>query len=186
LFASAPSRVVNVSSMVHTIGKFDWDDMQLERHYNKWLAYGRSKMANLLFTYELARRLDARGANVVAVACHPGYAATNLQAVGPRLSGSPVSEALMALGNAVFAQSAAAGAWPTLRAATAPDVRSGDFYGPSGPMHMMGAPQKQASHRRSYDKTDASRLWDASVKLTGVAYAELPASATDGVVGQVA
>jgi NAD(P)-dependent dehydrogenase (short-subunit alcohol dehydrogenase family) len=185
LLASGPSRVVNVSSMVHTMGKFDWNDLQLEHRYSKWMSYGRSKLANLFFTYELARRLEARGAPVLSVACHPGYAATNLQSVGPRLSGSAVSGALMALGNAVFAQTAAAGAWPTLRAATAPDVQNGDFYGPSGPMHMAGAPEKQASHRRSYDKGEAARLWEASVKLTGVSYAELQ-PATDGVVGQVA
>jgi|HubBroStandDraft_1064217.scaffolds.fasta_scaffold35337_1 NAD(P)-dependent dehydrogenase (short-subunit alcohol dehydrogenase family) len=186
LLASAPSRVVNVSSMVHVMGKFDWDDLQMERRYDKWLSYARSKMANLLFTYELARRLQARGAGVIAVACHPGYAATNLQSVGPRLSGSALGKAFMAVGNAVFAQSAAAGAWPTLLAATGPDVRGGDFYGPAGPMHMTGVPKKHASHRRSYDKGDAARLWDASVKLTGVTFAELPAAAADGVVGQVA
>ena len=127
--AGAPSRIVNVSSMVHTIGRFDWSDLQMERRYSKWLAYGRSKLANLLFTYELARRLEARGAPVIAVACHPGYAATNLQAVGPKMTGSAFGQAVMAIGNSVFAQSAEAGAWPTLRAATAPDVRSGDFTG---------------------------------------------------------
>jgi NAD(P)-dependent dehydrogenase (short-subunit alcohol dehydrogenase family) len=186
LLASAPSRIVNVSSMVHTIGRFDWDDLQMERHYNKWLSYGRSKLANLLFTYELSRRLLARGAKVLAVACHPGYAATNLQAVGPRMTGSVLGKAFMNIGNSIFAQSAAAGAWPTLRAATAPGVHSGDFYGPAGPMHMMGAPMKHASNRRSYSKDDARRLWDASVKLTGVTYAELPPVDADGVVGQVA
>ena len=186
LLASAPSRVVNVSSMVHTIGKFDWRDMQLERRYSKWGAYARSKLANLFFTYELSRRLEARGAHVIAVACHPGYAATNLQSVGPQLSGSPVAKAFMAFSNAVFAQSAAAGAWPTLRAATAPDVHGGDYYGPDGPMHMLGSPIKHASHRRSYDRDAALRLWDESARLTGVAYPELPAAGTNGVVGQVA
>jgi NAD(P)-dependent dehydrogenase (short-subunit alcohol dehydrogenase family) len=186
LLASAPSRVVNVSSMVHTIGRFDWNDLAMERRYSKWLAYGRSKLANLLFTYELARRLDARGARVVAAACHPGYAATNLQAVGPKMTGSTFGQTLMAFGNSVFAQSAEAGAWPTLRAATAPDVHGGDFYGPAGPMHMAGAPVKHASHRRAYDKGESARLWEASVKLTGVTYAELPAPSIDGVVGQVA
>jgi NAD(P)-dependent dehydrogenase (short-subunit alcohol dehydrogenase family) len=186
LLASAPSRIVNVSSMVHTMGRFDWGDLQMERHYGKWPAYARSKMANLLFTYELSRRLQARGAKVLAVACHPGYAATNLQSVGPAMTGSAIGKAMMSIGNSILAQSAAAGAWPTLRAATAPDVRSGDFYGPGGPMHIAGAPIKHASHRRSYSKGDARRLWDASVELTGVSFAELPPVDLDGAVGQVA
>jgi NAD(P)-dependent dehydrogenase (short-subunit alcohol dehydrogenase family) len=176
LVESAPARVVSVSSMAHTMGKFgalDAADLRLERGYTKWGAYGRSKLANLLFAYELERRLEGRFPGVISVACHPGYAATNLQAVGPEMSGSVVGKALMTFGNAIFAQSAAAGALPTLYAATAPDVRGGDFIGPGGPFKMIGAPVKQRSNRASRDLDAARKLWDTSVRLTGVDYALL-------------
>jgi NAD(P)-dependent dehydrogenase (short-subunit alcohol dehydrogenase family) len=167
------ARIVNVSSMAHTMGKFDASDLQLEHSYSKWPAYGRSKLANLLFTYELGRRLEASGLGVVAVACHPGYAATNLQSVGPEMSGSVVAKVLMSLGNSVLAQSASRGALPTLYAAVAEDVHTGDFIGPDGPMHMVGFPVKQRSNRLSHDKVVAKSLWDASVQLTGVTYTTL-------------
>ncbi len=172
---SVPSRVVNVSSMAHTMGTFDASDMPLERGYAKWAAYGRSKLANLLFTYELERKLEASHPEVIAVACHPGYANTNLQSVGPEMSGSVVGKAFMAISNALFAQSAQRGALPTLYAATARDVHGGDFIGPDGPFHAMGAPKKQRSNRRSYDHDLAKSLWEASVRATGVDYALLSA-----------
>ena len=106
----AAPRVVNVSSAAHTIGKIRFDDLQGERHYHRWLAYGQSKLANLLFTYELQRRLRASGSKVLALACHPGYAATNLQHVGPQLAGNPFLGLMTRLGNALMAQSAEAGA----------------------------------------------------------------------------
>jgi NAD(P)-dependent dehydrogenase (short-subunit alcohol dehydrogenase family) len=171
LLESAPSRVVTVSSMAHTMGKFgalDANDLLLQTGYTKWGAYGRSKLANLLFAYELQRRLEARSSSVLSVACHPGYAATNLQAVGPQMTNSTLEKAFMSIGNAVLAQSAAAGALPTLYAATAPDVRGGDYIGPGGPFKMIGAPVKQKSNRASHDAQAASKLWDTSVKLTGV------------------
>jgi NAD(P)-dependent dehydrogenase (short-subunit alcohol dehydrogenase family) len=180
LAESAPSRIVTVSSMAHTMGKFgalDAADLRLDDGYSKWGAYGRSKLANLLFAYELERRLEGRFPGVISVACHPGYAATNLQSVGPEMSGSAVGKALMTLGNAVFAQSAAAGALPTLYAATAEDVRGGDFIGPGGPFKMMGAPIKQRSNRASRDAEAARKLWDVSVQLTGVDFATLRAAA---------
>jgi NAD(P)-dependent dehydrogenase (short-subunit alcohol dehydrogenase family) len=171
LIESAPSRVVTVSSMVHTMGTFgalDERDLLLQTGYTKWGAYGRSKLANLLFAYELERRLEARFPSVLSVACHPGYAATNLQAVGPQMTNSAVGKAFMSIGNAVFAQSAAGGALPTLYAATAPDVHGGDYIGPGGAFKMAGAPVKQKSSRASHDAQAASKLWDTSVKLTGV------------------
>jgi NAD(P)-dependent dehydrogenase (short-subunit alcohol dehydrogenase family) len=171
LVESAPSRVVTVSSMAHTMGKFgalDDRDLLLQTGYTKWGAYGRSKLANLLFAYELGRRLEARFPAVLSVACHPGYAATNLQAVGPQMTNSVLGKALMSIGNAVLAQSAAAGALPTLYAATAPDVREGDFVGPGGPFKVIGAPVKQRSNRASHDAEAARKLWETSVKLTGV------------------
>jgi NAD(P)-dependent dehydrogenase (short-subunit alcohol dehydrogenase family) len=180
LVESTPSRVVTVSSVVHTTGKFgplDASDVNLERGYTKWAAYGRSKLANLLFAYELERRLEAHFPSVISVACHPGYAATNLQSVGPEMSGSLVAKTFMAIGNAVMAQSAANGALPTLYAATAAGVQGGDYIGPGGPFKMMGAPVKQRSSRLSHDPETARKLWDVSVQLTGVTFAPLLRSA---------
>jgi NAD(P)-dependent dehydrogenase (short-subunit alcohol dehydrogenase family) len=171
LVESAPSRVVTVSSKAHAMGKFgtlDENDLLLQTGYTKWGAYGRSKLANLLFAYELERRLEASFPSVLSVACHPGYAATNLQAVGPQMTNSALGKAFMSIGNAVFAQSAAAGALPTLYAATASDVRGGDYIGPGGPFKIVGAPAKQKSNRASHDTQAAGKLWDTSVRLTGV------------------
>jgi NAD(P)-dependent dehydrogenase (short-subunit alcohol dehydrogenase family) len=179
LAESAPSRIVTVSSMAHTFGKFgtlDANDLLLQTGYTKWGAYGRSKLANLLFAYELQRRLEARLPKVLSVACHPGYAATNLQAVGPTMTNSAFGKMFMSIGNAVFAQSAGAGALPTLYAATMPDVQSGDFIGPGGPFKMIGAPVKQGSNRASRNADAARKLWDTSVQLTGVDFALLRAS----------
>jgi NAD(P)-dependent dehydrogenase (short-subunit alcohol dehydrogenase family) len=162
-----------VSSTVHRIGRIDFDDLQGERSYGKWGAYAQSKLANLLFAYELARRLAARGAGVLSVACHPGYAATNLQFVGPRLAGSSLAERIMRLGNRLFSQDAAHGALPTLYAAAAPDVANGDFIGPDGFMENRGYPKKVRSSARSHDPDAARRLWEVSEKLTGVSYEAL-------------
>jgi NAD(P)-dependent dehydrogenase (short-subunit alcohol dehydrogenase family) len=176
LIESAPSRVVTVSSLAHAMGRFgalDANDLMLGQRYTKWGAYGRSKLANLLFAYELERRLRHTFPSVISVACHPGYAATNLQAVGPEMTGSALDKTAMALGNLLFAQSARAGALPTLYAAVASDVRGGDFVGPGGLFHIAGAPKKQRSNARSHDRDAARKLWDTSVQLTGVDYAIL-------------
>jgi NAD(P)-dependent dehydrogenase (short-subunit alcohol dehydrogenase family) len=181
LAESAPSRIVTVSSMAHTFGRFgalDANDLLLQTGYTKWGAYGRSKLANLLFAYELQRRLAGRFPKVASVACHPGYAATNLQAVGPTMTNSAFGKMFMSIGNAVFAQSAGAGALPTLYAATAPDVQSGDYIGPGGPFKMIGAPVKQRSNRTSRDADAARKLWDTSVQLTGVDFAPLRPTAS--------
>jgi NAD(P)-dependent dehydrogenase (short-subunit alcohol dehydrogenase family) len=185
LVESAPSRIVTVSSLAHTMGKFgalDASDLLLQTGYTKWGAYGRSKLANLLFAYELERRLEARFPSVLSVACHPGYAATNLQQVGPQMTNSTLGKAFMSVGNALLAQSAAAGALPTLFAATAPEVRGGDFVGPGGPFKMIGAPVKQRSNHASHDAHAAARLWDTSVKLTGVDFALLQPEAPRAAV----
>ncbi len=171
--AGAGARVVTVSSTMHRAGRIDFDDLQLRRRYSPWGAYGQSKLANLLFAYELGRRLDAAGWSLVSLAAHPGYAATELQATGPRMSGSRGMERLMEWANRHFAQSAEMGAWPTLRAATSPDAKSGEYIGPGGFMEMWGEPVPVRSNRRSHDRDAARRLWDASVTLTGVDYAAL-------------
>ncbi len=164
------SRVVTVSSGAHRIGRIRLDDLNWQQGYRKWAAYGQSKLANLLFAYELQRRFEAARANTASVACHPGYAATNLQAVGPQMQGSSRMERLMELGNRLAAQSAHMGALPTLYAATAPDVAGGDFIGPDGFGQTWGHPKKVQSNRRSHDRTVAAGLWQLSEKLTGVVY----------------
>jgi NAD(P)-dependent dehydrogenase (short-subunit alcohol dehydrogenase family) len=156
--------------MVHTLANIDIDDLNSERRpYRRWIAYARSKTANLLFTHELARRLAAVGSDVVAAAAHPGYASTNLQTAGPRLEGRKGAERFMEIGNRIFGQSAEAGALPTLYAATAPGVLPDSFTGPGVAM-WRGAPAK--SWRAGWTVNDAAgeRLWAASEQLTGVTY----------------
>ena len=116
-------RVVTVSSSAHRFGRMDFDDLQSAQAYQKWRAYGQSKLANILFALELHRRAGDAGVDMRSIAVHPGYAATNLQSVGPQMSGSRFGVAMMSVVNRVLAQSAEAGAWPTLMAATDPDVR---------------------------------------------------------------
>ncbi|WP_435361482.1 oxidoreductase [Haloarchaeobius sp. DFWS5] len=165
------ARVVTQSSGLHERGEMDFDDLQGEKHYDEWDAYAQSKLANVLFAYELDRRLDdADIENVLSVACHPGYAATNLQRRGPEQSGSTLRLIGMKVANAVMAQSAAKGALPMLYAATAYEVAGGEYYGPGGLMDMRGYPEKQHSSTRSYDQEAAARLWDVSTELTGVTY----------------
>jgi NAD(P)-dependent dehydrogenase (short-subunit alcohol dehydrogenase family) len=172
LKASGPSRVVNVSSMAHTMGEIYFDDLMGEQTYKKWKRYGQSKLANLLFTYELDRRLKAAGvADVAVTACHPGYAATNLQFVGAQQQGSRFKEKMMAFGNALLAQSAEMGALPTVYAAVAPEAASGDYIGPKGWMGgMRGYPTKVKSNDRSHDEVAAAKLWEVSEALTGVPF----------------
>jgi NAD(P)-dependent dehydrogenase (short-subunit alcohol dehydrogenase family) len=173
LLATPGARVVNVSSGAHRVGAIHFDDLQWEHGYRKWAAYGQSKLANLLFTYELQRKLSAAGANVIALACHPGYAATNLQTAGPRMEGSTWMESLSGFANRVAAQSAAMGALPTLYAATAPDVSGGDYIGPDGIGELWGHPKKVQSNRRSHDTAVAAKLWEISEELTSVRYTAL-------------
>jgi NAD(P)-dependent dehydrogenase (short-subunit alcohol dehydrogenase family) len=170
LLAASRARVVTVSSGFHRLAQIRFDDPQWERGYAKWPAYGQSKVANLLFTYELQRRLAARSSGVISVAAHPGYASTNLQFAGPRMEGSSLAERLSAIGNRLFAQSAAAGALPQLHAATAPGVQGGDYFGPSSMGELWGAPRKVTSNAHSRDAAVAARLWELSERLTGVRY----------------
>jgi NAD(P)-dependent dehydrogenase (short-subunit alcohol dehydrogenase family) len=166
------ARVVTVSSGLHEEGEIVLDRLNPDLDdYDRWDAYARSKLANLLFAYELNRRLRAAGhEDVCSVACHPGWAATNLQRRGPEQDGSRLKLALFTLANYLFAQDAARGAWPTLYAATSPDVRGGDYVGPSGFMNARGPPAGQRSSPESYDRDDAARLWEYSEKATGVTY----------------
>ncbi|WP_372349913.1 oxidoreductase [Streptomyces sp. KL116D] len=167
LLDAPAARVVTVSSALHALADLDPGDLNSEQGYRRWIAYARSKTANLLFVHELARRAAAAGAALVAAAAHPGYAATSLQARGARLEGRKGMERFYAVGNRVFAQSAEGGALPTLYAATAPGVRGDDFYGPRV-MMWRGAPGR--SWRASWTRGDVAgeRLWAASERLTGV------------------
>lgn len=171
LLQRAPAgRVATMSSGMHLFGKMAFEDLQAERSYGKWTAYAQSKLANLLFAYELQRRLAAAGSKVISVAAHPGYAATNLQAVGPEMAGSRLWARIMPAANRILAQSAAMGALPMLYAATSPDVRGGDYLGPDGWLGQSGFPKRVASNARSHDRGAAARLWAMSAQLTGIDY----------------
>jgi NAD(P)-dependent dehydrogenase (short-subunit alcohol dehydrogenase family) len=163
LLPHVTGRVVTVSSSAHRVGKVDFDDLNWEhRRYRPWLAYGQSKLANLLFTSELQRRLTAAGSPVLAVAAHPGYAATNLQSH----SNSRFWDLAMArVGNAVFAQRDSTGALPTLFAAFA-DIPGDSFAGPGGFQEMRGAPRLVGRSKRAQDADVARRLWEVSEELT--------------------
>ncbi len=167
LLPSITGRVVTVSSGAHHSGRIDFDDLNWERRrYRRWRAYGQSKLANLLFTAELQRRLTEAGSKVRSLAAHPGYAATNLQSH----SGSRLMEfAMGSLGNRLLAQDAAAGALPTLYAATA-DLPGNTFVGPSGFAGLRGAPAPCPRSRAARDPETARRLWQVSETLTGVRY----------------
>ncbi len=171
LLAVPQARVVTVSSGAHRPGVINFDDLQSERGYQRWRVYSQSKLANLLFAYELQRRLEAAGAKAISVGVQPGYVATNLQAAGPRMEGSRLNEMLMGFGNRLFAGTAAQGATPTVYAATSPEVNGCDYIGPLGRGKKHGIPSKQWSTKRSYDVDSARRLWDVSETLTGVKYA---------------
>jgi NAD(P)-dependent dehydrogenase (short-subunit alcohol dehydrogenase family) len=170
------SRVVTISSAAHKVGAIRFDDLLAHKSYFSWRAYAQSKLANLLFAYELQRRLAASHLTTISVAAHPGYASTNLQAVGPQQSGNKVMGMLMNLGNLAFGQTADDGALPQLYAATAPDVEGGCFYGPSRLMESRGAPKRVDSTSRSKDPRLAARLWSVSEDLTNVRYDGLGAA----------
>jgi NAD(P)-dependent dehydrogenase (short-subunit alcohol dehydrogenase family) len=162
------SRVVNVSSLAHRMGRIDFDDLQSDRRYRAWPAYGQSKLANLLFTFELQRRLAAAGVGTLALAAHPGVSNTNLTSSSGGLL-NRVAEWSRPLSRFVL-QDAGSGALPTLRAAVDPDARGGEYYGPDGFMEYRGHPVKVDSTARAKDAGAARRLWDVSVELTGVGY----------------
>jgi NAD(P)-dependent dehydrogenase (short-subunit alcohol dehydrogenase family) len=159
-------RVVTVSSTGHRMGSIDFDDLNWERKpYRAWRAYGQSKLANLLFTSELQRRLTAAGSGVLATAAHPGYASTNLQFHSQRR----LFDLVGALGNRLLAQDEAGGSLPTLYAAVA-DIPGNSFAGPGGFMEQRGAPKLVGRSSAAKDTGVAARLWDVSEELTGVRF----------------
>ncbi|WP_433504377.1 oxidoreductase [Pseudonocardia halophobica] len=160
-------RVVTLSSLMHRIGRIDLDDLNWERRrYQRWLAYGQSKLADLMFAYELQHRFVAAGSLLRSVAAHPGYAATNLQT-----RTGTVQDRFMAVANRVVAQDAAGGALPTLYAATVPDLPGGTYVGPGGPGETRGAPRPVGSGRASHDRAVQRALWERAEALTGVSIA---------------
>ena len=166
LLEQITGRVVNVSSSAHRTGRIDFDDLNWEhKPYRAWSAYGQSKLANLLFTAELQRRLTEAGSDVIATAAHPGYAATNLQFH----SGKRLQDLVSHLGNALLGQSEEGGALPTLYAATA-DIPGNSFAGPSGFMEARGHAKLVGRTSAAKDMDTARRLWEVSEELTGVSF----------------
>jgi NAD(P)-dependent dehydrogenase (short-subunit alcohol dehydrogenase family) len=160
------SRVVTVSSIGHRIlAKIHFDDLQADRSYNRVAAYGQSKLANLMFTYELQRRLTLKGAPTVALAAHPGGSNTELTRNIPGVI-KPIADVVWPL----FSQSAEMGALPTLRAATDPAAQGGQYYGPDGIGEQRGHPKVVQSSKQSHDEAQQRRLWEVSEELTGVTY----------------
>jgi len=164
------SRIVNVSSLMHKFGKINFDDLNWEKSYSKWTAYSQSKLANLLFTLELDRRLKSVGKQTKAMASHPGYASTNLQTRGGEMEGSKANVAVNNLMNKIIAQPAWKGALPSLYAATSPKAESGKFYGPSGLGAVRGYPVEEKVNPKFTDPETSKKLWEASEKLTGIKF----------------
>ena len=155
------ARIVTVSSNTHRMGVMDFDNLNWEHDYNPQQAYSRTKLANLLFTYELQRRLAVAEKNTLSVAAHPGWSRTNLMRY---------SNAFGRFIDRVFGQSPKMGALPSLYAATSPDVRGGEYFGPGGFNGMRGYPTLAESNDRSHDEEAARRLWTVSEELTHVTY----------------
>jgi NAD(P)-dependent dehydrogenase (short-subunit alcohol dehydrogenase family) len=173
LLPAITDRVVTVASGAHRAGSIRLDDLNWEQgSYHRWRAYGQSKLANLLFTSELQRRLDAAGSNVRTVAAHPGWAATNLQ----NRTENRLQNAVMAIGNKVVAQSDEMGALPTLYAATQ-DVPGNSYVGPDGFQEQRGHPTLVGRSGAARDTETAEKLWTLSEELTGVAFPLAPAVA---------
>ncbi|MCX4161492.1 MULTISPECIES: SDR family oxidoreductase [Paraburkholderia] len=176
LRAGRDVRVVNVSSGAHRIqADIHFDDLQWERSYRPWPAYAQSKLAMLLFAFELQRRSDTHGWGLTCNACHPGYALTGLQSAGPGLGSNgrrTLIERLSAALGPYVAQSAAGGALPTLFAATSPDAKPAGYYGPQGRFELKGPVGDAIVGEKARDKSLATRLWDVSGPLVGVQWTE--------------
>ncbi len=170
LKAAPAARIVTVASVAHRGTKgFDLEDPQwLKNPYRKNEAYARSKLANLLFTFELSRRLKASGSHVLAVASHPGYSATGI--VDAATAGSSLKRFLANLGNTLIAQPADRGALPSLYAASMADMQSGEYIGPHGFLQFRGWPTRVDSSAATLDIEKARGLWALSEQLTGVRY----------------
>lgn len=166
LMRTAGARIVTVSSFAHESGRIDFDDLQRERRYTPYGAYGQSKLANVLFMLELDRRLRRARAGPLSVGVHPGFVSTSLQATGPFLCTKKLSAWLVLAAVRLIGQSARVGAEPQLFAATAPGVEGGDYFGPR--YRICGHPVPSTMAPQARDEAVAARLWDISKQLTGV------------------
>ena len=164
------SRLVTVGSLAHRYGDIHFDDLMSEKHYSDWAAYAQSKLANLLFAFELQRRLSAAGSETISLAAHPGYSETRLLTGGPELSGVEWKKVLYRLGNFLLAQPPDRGALPELYASVDPQAQGGAYIGPSGWGEMFGYPKVVQAHPKARDRDLAERLWRVSEELTGVRF----------------
>lgn len=167
------ARVVSVSSTAAFTGRIAFDDLDGDRRYTPWGAYGQSKLANLLFTEELNRRAARTAVDLLAASAHPGFAVTNLQSTSARSRGATLEGAALAAFGRLLGQSADDGALPTLYAATSPAVRGGGFYGPRAISMLRGGAGPSWAPPRAHDPILAARLWEVSSERTGVDFAAL-------------
>jgi NAD(P)-dependent dehydrogenase (short-subunit alcohol dehydrogenase family) len=165
LLAVPGSRVVTLSSLAHRVGHLDFDDLQSARRYRRGAAYAQSKLANLMFAFELQRRLTAAGAQTASLAAHPGYSRTNLARHLPS-----VLQAAAGIAFPLISQNSSMGALPVVRAATDPAARGGEYYGPGGPGQLTGYPKLVAPAKAANDADAQRRLWAEPQRLTGVSY----------------
>ena len=171
LLAAPAPRVVTVASLAHRNGKIDFNNLQSERSYKPWDAYGESKLANILFANELNRLAVAAHSKLLSIPVHPGVSVTNILANGPGSNG-PKAMVLKLLAPVIM-QPDAAGALPTLYAATSPEARGGEYIGPDGLMEMKGSPVVVKPKPHALDQAVGQRLWTVSEELTGVMYPPL-------------
>jgi NAD(P)-dependent dehydrogenase (short-subunit alcohol dehydrogenase family) len=164
------TRIVTQSSSMHKQGSMEFKDLMMEENYDPWKAYARSKLANLLFAYQLDLKFRDRDIEVDSVACHPGYADTRLQTRAGDERGSRIMKYGASIANKIFAQSAGQGSLPMVYAAAHPDVEGGDYIGPGGLFNMRGKPEKQRSSSASYNMETAEELWERSEELAGVEF----------------
>jgi NAD(P)-dependent dehydrogenase (short-subunit alcohol dehydrogenase family) len=170
LKSTGGSRVVNVSSMAHNIGEIRFQDINWEKGYSRWKAYGMSKLANILFTFELAERVSAKGIDMMVVVAHPGYADSSLIEKGPEMSGKNFLVKAGRFLNRLAAQSTEMGSLPILYAATAPEAVHRAYYGPRRLGGTRGYPERVYPNRRKIGKDLQQELWQVSEKMTGVKF----------------
>lgn len=169
--ADAPSRIVNVGSLAHRFGRLNLDDLNWEKTpYHEWKAYANSKVAMLSFTLELDRRLRASGSRTIALAAHPGFANTNIHQNSPALQYTNPVRKWISQRMLKFVPTAADAARPIILAASVPDVRGGDYYGPGGPLEIGGKPARARINPRALDSDRGRQLWTLSEAMTGSHY----------------
>lgn len=161
------TRVVSVSSIVHHYGRMNFSNLNGEQSYQKWIAYGQAKLANLHYILELQRRLDSANIEIKAVACHPGYSSTNLQHYGAQIKGKRGKSLMMSIFNGVFAQSSEQGSWPTVFAAAAEEAEAGGYYGPKTVFESRGKVTNARVANHARNKEHGKRLWNVSEEMVG-------------------